>query len=117
MSRRHDTRGDVLVTTSLFLLLSLSLLLLLSPKEAEAARGINSKLHQQLQHHDGAEDVRNLQEQIEYHLDYIRDFGYEAEYHTVETEDNYVLALLRIPSARGTQNVNKKVVILQHVSL
>ncbi|XP_073823273.1 lipase 3-like [Musca autumnalis] len=48
--------------------------------------------------------------------DRVRDHGYPAEVHMVETEDNYVIGMFRIPYSHKLQNQNEKrpAILLQH---
>lgn len=51
---------------------------------------------------------------VQYHLDYIKAFGYPAEFHQATTEDGFVLGLFRIPGGRGSTSTNRKVAVVQH---
>ncbi|XP_013114391.2 lipase 3 [Stomoxys calcitrans] len=48
--------------------------------------------------------------------DRIKEHGYPAEVHMVETEDNYVIGMFRIPYSHKLQNQNEKrpAILLQH---
>lgn len=48
--------------------------------------------------------------------DRVREHGYPAEVHMVETEDNYVIGMFRIPYSHKLQNQNTKrpAILLQH---
>lgn len=67
--------------------------------------------------YDISSKLLNLNFNIFFQPDLIKQYGYPVEVHHVTTADGYILEMHRIPHGRHKNNVpdkNKPVVILQH---